>query len=261
MGTTRSRGICVRVIGAAAMLAAMSGCGHGPIEHQLDQLPYYFDNELPFQPDRIWRLKVSWKPYLLDAAKAMVFKQVQLVVHSDRDRKRLEAEITSRGGDDRYLLWLEARLFPLGNWEIRDDARITRHSDGVIISLRTHSLKEVPIDDELDVRPVWFPDPVTRAVGEGCHELDWDVIPKDTSVGFEVELQSRHDTPNAERWTLREHDLPTFWWRQWSVGQEHSISYRTVLWFKANVSRCPLPPLVYEQFNKIRLAQRTGIQW
>jgi hypothetical protein len=259
-------------LGLVCALVLATGCQHtGPIEHKEDNEGFYDnevdnpvfnkDNGLPFQPNRIWRLKAHWDPYLLDRKRAMVVKQFQLIVHGDVDRRRLENEIKSRGGDERYLRWFEAELFPLGNWELRDDARVTRLTDGIVVSLRTHALKEVPVEGEFTVSPVWFPDPVMKAANDACGEQNWEVIPQDTSVGFEVILQSRLKFPTAERWDKREFDSPTFTWRQWSVGLERSVAYRTLLQFKTNVSRCPMPPYLPAQFATIARGQKMGVDW
>lgn len=261
-GSAWRRHLSAAAVACALVVLAWGGCSSGPdFERQLSHPSYYFDNSLPFQPNRIWRLKAYWTPYFLDDEKAMVVKQFELIVHGDVDRKRLEKEIVGRGGDERYLRWFEAGLFPLGNWELRDDARISRLSDGIVVSLRTHSLKEVPKDGSFTVGPVWFPDPVMRQVTDACGELNWDVIPQDTSVGFEVVLQSRELNPSADKWKTREFDSPTLWWKQWSVGQERSIAYRTVMRFKANVARCPMPPYLPRQFAQIAKGQGMGVDW
>lgn len=244
-----------------ALALGLAGCGHGAIERKLDRPAYYFDNTLSFQPNRIWRLKVTWEPYLLDRKKALVVKQFQLIVHADENRRRLENEIAAQGGDAGYLRWLENEIFPIGNWENRDEARIARVSDMTVISLTTKAIKEVPMKGQLTLGPVYFPDPLMRAVTEGCHELNWDVIPKDDSVGMEVVLQSRSNDPGAEKWNRTEYDSPVFWWRQWSVGQEHSIAYRTAIQFKTNIARCPLPPKIHEEFGRIVKSQPMGVDW
>lgn len=237
------------------------GCTHLPLGGSLTQPIYYFDNSLPFQPNRIWRVKVRWEPYLLDDQKAMIIKQFQYVLRTQGERKIFESEVIARGGDVRYLKWLEGELFPLGNWEYLDESRIVRYKDYILVTYTTKSIKEVPRDGKLTVSPVSFPDRLLRAVNEGCHELNWDVIAKDDSVGFEVFLESRSAEPDALRWKLIEKSFPTFGWRAWSVGQEKSIAYRTLVFFKTNVSRCPLPPKIHEEFKQIRAGQSMGVEW
>lgn len=243
------------------LCSTLAACRHRPLSRSLETASYYFDNTLPFQPNRIWRLKVSWEPYLLDAKKAIVLKQYNFIVHDDNDRRRLEATITAHGGDQRYLRWLETELFPLGNWEKRDDARVARYQNLIVVVLGTKAIKEVPRKGYLSVSPVQFPDPLLRAIFDGCHELNWDVISKDESVGFEVVLESRDSNPGARKWKLHEYDSPAFWWRAWSVGQGHSIAYRTAVKFKTNVARCPLPPKLYDEFKLLKLGQEMGVDW
>jgi hypothetical protein len=250
------------LVGATLALAALTAaCGHNPIERRLDQPIYYLDNTLPFQPKRIWRLWVKWDPYLLDNSKAMVTKEFQLVVHDAAERRKLESEIAAYGGDTRYLRWLESEVFPIGNWEKREDARIARYSDLTVVVINTKSIKEVPQSGHLNVAPVFFPDYVFRSVTDGCHELNWDVIPIGDSVGTEVVLESRDLIPGADRWKTIEKDLPNFSWKAWSVGQERRIAYRTFLNFKTNVSRCPLPPKIHEEFKRIAQVQSMGVDW
>lgn len=252
----------VVVIGIlSAIVMACAGCGHGALERKLDQPAYYFDNSLPFQPNRIWRLRARWEPYQLDAKKAIILKQFQLIVHADADRHKLEAEIKARGGDAGYLRWLESELFPIGNWEKREEQRIARSSDVTVVTLATRAIKEVPIDGRLTIEPVYFPDPLLRAVTDGCHELSWDVIARDESMGMEVILESRAENPGAERWKRIDYESPVFSWRQWSVGRERSIAYRTAIQFKTNVARCPLPPQINEQFKLVKKAQPMGVDW
>ncbi|MBI3542038.1 MAG: hypothetical protein HY075_02005 [Deltaproteobacteria bacterium] len=197
----------MRCLRAGAILASLflatlgPGCSTPLPENRLDHPSYYFDNTLSFQPNRIWRLTVSWEPYLLDDKKAMIVKQYQFVVHGDADRRRLDLEIAAHGGERGYLRWLESELFPLGNWDVRDEAHVSHLRDMTLVTLRTKALKEVPKEGLLTVRPVWFPDPLFRGLTDGCHQLNWDVISRDESVGFEIVLKSRHLNPDAERWT------------------------------------------------------------
>ena len=246
--------VCILLCGTLA-------CRHGPGKRSLESPSYYLDNTLAFQPNRIWRMKVSWEPYLLDAKKALVVKQFQFIVHDDNDRRRLENSITAHGGDQRYLRWLETELFPIGEWEMRTDARVARYQNLIVVTLDTKAIKEVARKGYFSVSPVQFPDSMLRAIFDGCHELNWDVISKDDSVGFEVVLQSRADNPNARKWKLHEYDSPALWWKQWSVGQEHSIAYRTMVIFKTNVARCPLPPKIYDEFKLLKAGQEMGVAW
>src|SRR5689334_5392454 len=77
----------------ALFATAFTGCQTSRVERQLDKASYFSDNDISFQPRRVWRLKVRWEPYLLDHAKAMLVKNFQLIVHGEGDRRRLEAEI------------------------------------------------------------------------------------------------------------------------------------------------------------------------
>src|SRR5579883_536025 len=52
-----------------------------PIQHHLNQPIHYLDNQLAFQPKRIWRLWVSWELDLKDRNRAYVVKEYQFIVH------------------------------------------------------------------------------------------------------------------------------------------------------------------------------------
>lgn len=239
----------------------LAGCGGAKLKRRLSQPVYHFDNDLAFQPNRIWRLRVRWEPYFLDDAKAMIVKNLQLILHADADRARLEAEIKARGGDVGYLRWLESELFPLGNWDRREEGKIARYDNLIVVSFTLRAQKEVARKGYLTLSPVSFPDPLLRAVNDGCHELNWDVLPIGENIGFEVTLESRHENPRAERWRRIDYDSQNFSWRQWSVGDERSISYRTLVQLKTNVARCPLPPKIHEQFELMRRGQPMGVEW
>lgn len=250
-----------KIILASVALALLTSCGGNPLKNTLTQSEYYRENAIPFQPKRIWRLKVSWEPYLLDDDKAMLVKQFQYVVHHQAERARLEKEIAAKGGDTRYLRWFEAHVFPLGNWEVRNEAKIVRLGDMTLVTLVTKALKESEKTGMLTVEPIAFPDLLFKGFDEGCPELSWDIIPKDESVGLEVVLESRELQPKAERWKFVEKNYKNFYWRAWSVGQERSIAYRTLIHFKTNVARCPLPPKIHEEFKRIRRGQPMGVEW
>lgn len=246
---------------AAAFAAVAPGCSHAPLETHLGQPGLYFDNTLPFQPNRVWRLWVKWEPYLLSEDKAIVVKELQYVVRGERDRKALEADIEARGGDVRYLRWLETEFFPLGNWERREEARIARYKDLMVAVIITRALKEVPRSGRLTLGPVWFPDPIFRAARDGCHELNWDVIPVGDSIGTEVILETRYDEAGADQWKRVERDSSTHSWRQWSVGEGRRIAYRTAILLKNNISTCPLPPRIHADVQQLVRGQPMGIAW
>jgi hypothetical protein len=250
-----------KCVAALVALTGLGGCGHNPLERKLDQPIYYLDNSLAFQPKRIWRLWVKWEPYLLDDKRALVTKEFQFVVRDETERKRVEADIAAKGGDERYLKWLESELVPLGNWEKREQARVARYSDLIVVVLVTKSYKEVPQKGDLTVTPIYFPDTMLRAAADGCHDLDWDVIPARDSLGLEVVFESRSENPGAEKWKRVERELKNFSWKAWSVGQERRIAYRTAIFVKNNMARCPLPPAVHEEFKLITRAQPMGIDW
>lgn len=240
----------------------ISACsGQHPLSKQIAQPKYYADNELSFQPKRLWRLVVTWEPYLLDKNKALVNKEFQLVVRDGDERKRIENEIRDKGGDEAYLRWFENHVSAIGYWERRDQARISRHKDVLTVVLTTKAFKEVPLSDYLNVAPVSFPDPLLDAFARHCQPDSWDVLEKGDSAGVEIVLESRHPNPGARRWNRIEKDSRNFSWRAWSVAQENRMSYRTVAFVKETIARCPLPPNVHEQFKLMAHRQSMGVQW
>ena len=243
------------------ILLFLTSCGHNPLSKQIAQPKYYTDNELPLQPKRLWRVLVRWEPYLLDEDKALIVKEFQLVVKDSDERSRLEAEIAHKGGDEAYLRWFEANVFPIGVWERREQARVTRQKDNLTIVLTTKAFKEVPKSGFLNIEPVHFPDPLLEALDRHCQPGNWDVLEKGDSAGVEIVLESRSQQPRAQRWDRVEKDLPNFSWRVWSVAQENRMSYRTTVFIKKSIARCPLPPKVHAEFMRLARLQETGVAW
>lgn len=252
------------MLGLVALLGAtQTACSRAPYKKKAIAQPlYYLDNTLPFQPKRLWRVIVRWEPYLLDAKKAIVVKEFQLLAHDERERQRIEGDILARGGDTLYLNWLESSVFPIGIWEKRDEARVSRYVDMLMVVLVTKAIKEVPQEGMLSlVDAVELPDPLLAARRHSCGPLSWDVLPRDDSVGLEVVLESRREDPRAEKWNRFERDLPNFYARTWSVGQERRMAYRTFLHAKTNVSRCPLPPKIDALYEQLARGQAMGVEW
>lgn len=246
------------------MLGA-SGCAHAPLPTVASEKPagpeYSFEGDLPFRPDRIWKIQITPKPYLLSDQKALVVKHFQYIARSAGERKRLDTEIAARGGDQRYLRWFESQLVPLGNWEVRDDAQVARFDDRTVVSFTSKAIKEVAKTEMLTISPLDLPDPLLRAVNDGCPSLSWDVISKEESLGIEVVLESHSENPKALRWQSYEENNPAFFLRSWSVGREKGIAYRTAIQFRTTVSRCPLPPKIHAAFARLMRAQPMGVDW
>jgi hypothetical protein len=244
-----------------AMLLATSGCAHKKTEHSLDLPIFFLDNTLAFQPKRIWRMRVRWDPDLLNESKAVLVKQVQFVVSDEAGRKKLEDEIIARGGETRYLRWIESEISPLLETDRREDAKITRLKEATAVVLNFRSVLPVTRRDRLVVSSVEFPDPIFLGVRDGCGGMNWDTFTAGESVGWEVVLESRSLRPVADRWSRIERNAENFSWQAWSVGQGRQVAYRMVFYIKKEIGRCPLSPAVHAEFKSIFSPQPMRIEW
>lgn len=233
-----------------------------PLRRHMDQPIHYLDNNLPFQPIRIWRLWVSWDEDPEDQSKARLTKEWQLVVHNLEERQKLEAEIASRGGDEAYLRWFESEMFPQGSFEVRDQARIARFSDTIVVVLVTRALRGVPREgNQIRVAPIRFPEPLMRKAFENCGPHNWDEFHEGQSFGMEVVLESHKTNAEALKWKPREVKVPHLQWLTWSVGQGRRVAYRRALFIKTSFARCPPPPKLYNVVQELRRWKPMAIEW
>lgn len=257
----------------------------GPFQyHQhLEQPAHYLDNELKFQPKRIWRLWVSWELDQTNRDRAYIIKEFQHIVREKAEREKLENEIQLRGGDTGYLQWYESSVFPLGNWDETEKVKVLRLKDFTMVLLVTRSKKPIRFRKlarrnewhqerevektlgKLLVRAVGFPDPLMSQLFNGCSPRSWQEVRAGESVGTEVVLETRREPGDAPpigyKWQKKNLKLQELQWLSWSVGQGNRISYRQAVFIHQDFAQCPKPPHIHEVLKQARVAQPMEIDW
>lgn len=239
--------------------------------HQALTLPkdpaHYVDNDVPFEPLRLWRLIISFEPDLSDSSKFYVYKDFQLNIRDQQERK-LFREKVSESSEESYLRWLSAEFFPLGNSDDKVSQHLTEYKDLTQMTISFKSRRSVsaanPNQPWVSASPIFFPDPLWKAFHEGCAGLNWDTLDLGQSLGFEITYKTRNLDPKALKWTKKQFENDQIFWKVWSVGQGKQISYRIYLRLKTVISRCPLPPSVFEALEQLQKYQQVnpmGVEW
>ncbi|MEW6057889.1 MAG: hypothetical protein AB1540_14875 [Bdellovibrionota bacterium] len=237
------------------------GCNPRVKKEKLDENVKEYSSSFPFQPKRTWRLEVSWEPFALDEKKALISKEFQLLIQDDKEREKLEKQIRDHGGDEPYLLWLESQLIPLGDLEVRAIGRIIRYQDRTVVLLAYRAPVEIERRGLLTAGPVSFPDPLLRALRDGCPVLEWEQIQGDDSFGIEVVLVSRARDPRGLLWKPEHIQVKGFSSRSWSVVQGRQLAYRSLVALKDTVSRCPLPLTFRRLALSVGDFAPMGVEW
>ena len=154
------------------------------------------------------------------------------------------------------MRWLETSLSPIGIWDELREARIARYQKSTVAVVVTESVKELPADGWMSLKPeqISFPDSLINDLKTACNIRSTDVIDREESLGIEIVLESRSEKPKALGWEYKKFTSDFLDIKTWSQGQGKRISYRVLMNTDAGVSRCP-------RLARTDIFQQMGIEW